>query len=84
MKINKNLIKNNRYKDFNEILNEELNKLNEINKFWKYYLEIKKDYIWLYLKKYEWWIIYQSLAFFDDISIYNRIKWNINFNSFNN
>jgi hypothetical protein len=76
--INKNLILNNRYKDFYEILQENLEKMNNWLKIWKYYLDIKDNYFWLYFKKYPDWIIYQSLAFFNDLSIYYRIKWNIN------
>lgn len=79
VKINKSLIKNRQYKDFKEILDEKLEKLNWNLKNWKYYLEIKKDYFWLYLKKYSDGIIYQSLVFRSDLEIINWINWNINF-----
>lgn len=79
IKINKSLIKNRRYKDFIEILQEKLEILNNNLKNWKYYLEIKKDYFWLYLKKYNDGIIYQSIAFRSDLEIINWINWNINF-----
>ena len=79
IKINKSLIKNRRYKDFIEILQEKLEILNNNLKNWKYYLEIKKDYFWLYLKKYNDGIIYQSIAFRSDLEIMNWINWNIDF-----
>ena len=62
-----------------EILQEKLEKLNNNLKNWKYYLEIKDGYFWLYLKKYSDGIIYKSLAFRSDLEIINWINGNLNF-----
>lgn len=77
--INPKLIKNKWYKDFNEILNEKLDKLNDILKNkWSYELKINDDYFWLYFKDKNNWFYMQSLAFFSDIEIFKWISWNIN------